>query len=256
MKIIKAVSNIVFLYSSFGLGTCLLLLFFDDFQQFEKSSMIVTICSLLLLMIWLIARYKFEFEENLFIKKVPAKIRLPISEATIYKIELNFGLMVFIIGIISIPVTWALWLCCLSLSICWISFFHHPHVWAKDSFDVMDRIKHRDKYRKDDEDGCFNYPISLDGFEYFYRHQNREKLTVLWCEIFSVDATMVDLGTYSEIRLIILTNSEILQIEESTSGYVKFFEKLQENLENFDSIKMLIYMSGQFSETINVYKKQ
>lgn len=256
MKIIKAVSNIIFLYSSFGLGACLLLLFFDDFQQFEKSSMIVAISSVLLLMIWMIARYRFEFEDSFFTKKVPAKIRLPIPEALIYKIESWFTVILFILGIISIPVTWVLWLCCLSLSVCWISFFHHPHVWAKDSFDVMYRIKHQDKYRKDDEDGCFNYPISLDGFEYFYRHQNKDKLTVLWRDILSVDATIVDLGTYSEIRLFILTNSEILKIEESTSGYLKFFEKLQDHLENFDSMKMLIYMSGQFSETINVYKKQ
>lgn len=256
MKIRKEVSNIILLYSASGLAMSLLLLCFENFQYIEKSSIIVAILSLILLVSWCVIRGKVGFEEECFTKRLPAKIRLPISEITIYRTEYWLGFIFFIVGILSIPVTWIFWLMSLLLSICWTAFFHHPHVWAKDSFDLKDRINHPDTYKKDYEDGCFNYPTYLDGFEYFNQLENNGKITVLWSEILSVDATMVDYGVYSEIRLFILTTDAILQIEESTSGYLKFFEELQEHLENFNSMKMLIYMSGQFSETINLYKKQ
>lgn len=260
MKIIKPVFNVIFLYSSMSLLVIVSIYFMGGLQSLELHFLFIGSMSALLLGFWCLIKYNFGLENDVFDKSVPAKIVLPISKVTIYKFEYVFGLMLYIIVILSIQFTWVIWLSALILSLIWTNFFHHLHVWANDSIDFEDRLRNPEKYKVEHENGVFEYPVDFRGFYYFYGKSidpaNEDVYRILWSEIRSVDASFQGRFTFQEIRLHILTETTILEIDESTHGYLKFFEQLQHTLENFQSLKMLVFMSGEFSDSINLYKKR
>lgn len=77
-----------------------------------------------------------------------------------------------------------------------------------------------------------------------------------WSDIRSVDVQSIDLYTHSEMKLYILAENQVLEIFESTKGYQKFYQQIEAQLAEFDSLKMLVYMSGEFSDVVNVYKNE
>lgn len=259
MKINKALFNVIFLYSSISLVVIIALCIVGGLQSFELHFLFITFICLILLMVWCIVKFAFGLQDEIFDKSLPAKITLPISKITLYKFEYFFGFTLFIIAILSIPLTWVIWLGALVISLIWVSFFYHRNVWANDSIDFGDRMRNPEKYKITHPNGVFEYPENFDGFYYFYRRgmdeNNHDVYQVLWSDILSIDATYLDQFTFQEIRLYLLTENSVFEIDESTDGYLKFFEQLQDHLEGFESLKMLAFMSGDFSGSINVYKK-
>lgn len=228
--------------------------FLGEFQPLEQYYFVLLGMSSILLIVCLFVDIEHDRSDELWSKKLPAKIQLPLSQALIFKIEYSLGFILFLFAIFSIAVTWVLWLICFCLSLIWVAFFHHPHVWAKDSIDIQDRISHPEKYKVNYEDGCFEYLEDGEGFIYQPDDQTRA-IKIKWSDIHSVDAQFVDMYSHTEIQLYILAEDRILRILESTDGYLKFYQQLQDHLKDFDDLKMLVYLSGEFSEPINVYKK-
>lgn len=250
MKIIEPIYKTLLYYSLMALFLSGFIWFLEGFNTLGKHFTYIVILSILFILVCSVSKYVNKVKSTILNKKLPYFIRIPISEYTLHNFNQTFGLYLFIFANLSIVITNIIWIFCLCLNIVWLYFIHHPSVWLKDSFDLTDRINNSDKYKKTLEDGVFEYPNAFNGFIY-YAEDIQKKIKVTWYEILSIDIQNIDLYTHFEIKLIILTEKCAFQIYESTEGYVKFYDQL----ENFESLKMLVYLSGDYTDTINLYKK-
>ena len=248
-------NEILMSYSVMALLMIALIWYWSGFGSIEFHYFVLIVLSLIILAISLGVKYFEKLESSSLNKKLPIKIKIPFSEISIHIFNHSLGFIVFILAILTIPLTWKVWFVGLIISCAWSYFINHPHVWMKDSFDLKDRLNHPEKYRIEYEEGCFEYPEGWQGF-IFHPETNQEKsIKIQWAEINLVDAQWIDFYTYKEIQLYILAKHQILKIFETTKGYQLFYQKLEENLLNFESLKMLVYLTEDFSGSINIYKK-
>jgi hypothetical protein len=254
MNITEPIYKNLLYYSLMALFMSGFIWFLEGFNTLEKHFIPLVILGFLLILFCLVAKYFNKVQSVILNKKLPYFIQIPISEYTLHNFNQTFGLYLFIFANLSIVFTNIIWIFCLFLSIFWSYFSHHPYVWLKDSFDLNHRINHFYKYKKTLEDGVFEYPNTFNGFIY-YAEDSQQKIKVAWCEVLSIDIQNIDLFTHFEIKLIVLTKQCAFQIYESTEGYLKFYDQLENNLKNFESLKMLVYLSGDYTNTINLYKK-
>ena len=254
MKIIEPVYKLVMSFCTMSLIIIGVFVVLGDFQSLERQFLYIMLFDIIAISILLVFQYLNKIKSTILNKKLPIFIKVPISESLIISINQSIGFFGFIMANLSLAITNVLWIAFLSLGVLWLLFIHHPHIWLKDSFDLQDRLKNPEKYKKNLVNGFFQYPNDLDGF--IYQCEKEQQLfTVKWIEILNINVQNIDLFTHLEIKLSILTEENIIQIYESTVGYPKFYGKLVDNLKNFESLKMLVYLSGDYKDSINVFKK-
>lgn len=155
MKISESIYEILISYSAMALLMIAFIWYWGGFGILEFHYFILIVISLIVLVISFILKYQKRLKSCILNKKLPAKIKFSFSEVAIHSFSHSLGFILFLLAILTIPITWKVWFAALMISCAWSYLIHHPHVWMKDSFDLKDRINHLEKYKIEYENGYF-----------------------------------------------------------------------------------------------------
>ena len=253
---IQVTDNIYYFLLSYAWLSLLMIGLYFGFSHFKiweiHFTYIVMFAVLILWFTTVLKKNNKVVDSFLYAKKCPAKLKIPVTKHSFTVVPNFIGLMLCIFAMLSVVITWQIWLGCFLISLLWLFFVEHPHIWFKNSFDWEERVHQIKNNEVVLVDGLFSYPEYLDGF--IYQFEN-EELSVLWSEINKMNAIMLDVFTHQEVRLFVLTQHKIFSIDESTLGYEKFVQTLSENLTGLNEYWLFLLMEIPLGKPVLIFDR-